>query len=134
MRRTPSPGLLLFVVWAAACVPAQAQVRHVGWMTDFDAALAEAQRQQRPLLVHFYADWCPPCQQMKKSTLPDAAVKQSLAKYVPVMIDIDQQPGVAQKFGVRSVPTFMAVESDGTVLKMGNGGMPASAFTTWLNG
>ena len=105
-----------------------------GWLADIGDAQAEAKRTGKPMLVYFTASWCPPCQQMKKSTLPDAAVKQSLDKYVPVMIDIDEHGDVAQRFGVSSVPTFMAVESDGTVLKMGSGGMPAQAFTTWLNG
>jgi thioredoxin-like negative regulator of GroEL len=105
-----------------------------GWMSDIGDAQAEAKRTSRPMLVYFTASWCGPCQQMKKDTLPDASVKQSLAKYVPVMIDIDQQPDVAQKFGVRSIPTFMAVDADGTVLKMSGGGMPASAFASWLNG
>jgi thioredoxin-like negative regulator of GroEL len=105
-----------------------------GWATDIGDAQAQARSTGKPMLVYFTASWCPPCQQMKKKTLPDATVKQSLAKYVPVMIDIDQQPGVAQKFGVRSVPTFMAVEADGTVVKTGSGGMPAGAFVSWLDG
>ena len=67
MRPTPRSGLLLLAVWGAACACAAArgEAPHDGWLTDFDAALAEAQELKRPLLIHFYTDWCPPCRRMR---------------------------------------------------------------------
>src|SRR5690606_191277 len=43
----------------------EAPASSIGWRTDFDAALVEAARTNRPLLVDFTADWCPPCHVMK---------------------------------------------------------------------
>ena len=42
MRRTPSPGLLMFVLWTAACVPARAEDPRSAWITDFTRSSSPA--------------------------------------------------------------------------------------------
>ncbi|MBL8850860.1 MAG: thioredoxin family protein, partial [Planctomycetaceae bacterium] len=117
MRRTIRPGLLFLFVFlgAAYCVPARAQVQHDGWMTDFDAALAEAQRLQRPLLVHFYTDWCPPCKRMEQSVLNRPEILAEIRKrVVAVKVNAEHSPKVAARYGVDSFPMDVFVEPDGT--------------------
>ena len=70
--------------------------------------LAEAQRESaergRPVVAYFTASWCPPCQQMKVQTWPDARVQAAMKDFVPVRIDVDENPDVAQQYGVESIP------------------------------
>ena len=55
-------------------------------------------------LLDFHAQWCGPCKQMAP------AVDRLIADGQPVLkIDIDQQPELAQKYGVTAVPTFVMV-------------------------
>src|SRR5512141_2175586 len=49
----------------------------IPWRTDFDAALAEARQSGRPVLLDFYASWCPPCQVMKHEVWPEAKVREA---------------------------------------------------------
>lgn len=56
-------------------------------------------------MVNFHATWCPPCVVMKPN------LEEVVAKYHDAIhyerVDIDQNPELAQQFGIRSVPTTM---------------------------
>jgi thioredoxin 1 len=56
-------------------------------------------------LIHFTADWCQPCKAMAP------VVYQFKDKYPEITytrIDVDENPDVAQSFGVKGVPTFIS--------------------------
>jgi YHS domain-containing protein/thiol-disulfide isomerase/thioredoxin len=87
------------------------------WRSDFDSALAEAKRLNRPLLVHFYADWCPPCRQMDQNVLHREQVQRELRRLmVPVKVNADRSPAVAERYHIDSLPTDLFLEPDGTPL------------------
>jgi YHS domain-containing protein/thiol-disulfide isomerase/thioredoxin len=85
------------------------------WRKDFDTALAEARRLNRPLLVHFYADWCGPCRQMEQNVLHREQVQRELRRLVvPVKVNADRSPAVAERYHIESLPTDLFLEPDGT--------------------
>ena len=79
----------------------------VTWRTDATAALAQAELSDQPRLLYFTASWCPPCKRMAQTTFQQQSVANMLAPYQPIKIDIDAHPAIAEKFGIRSVPTFL---------------------------
>jgi thiol-disulfide isomerase/thioredoxin len=97
-----------------ALVPACQGWAADGWSTDFDAALAEARRLDKPLLIHLYADWCGPCRQMERNVLSQPAVLREIGRSViAVRINVDRQPQVASRYGVQALPSDVFVEPDG---------------------
>lgn len=100
-----------------------------GWRSDFAAAQAEAVRLDKPLLVHFYADWCGPCKRMDREVLhsPEFLARAN-RQVIAVKIDIEQHRGVAERYGVQSLPTDLFLAPDGRVLGMMNGYRPKDDY------
>ncbi len=67
-----------------------------------------------PLVVDFWAEWCGPCK-MIAPILDEIATEQPDAVKI-AKLNVDENPSVAQRFGVMSIPT-MLVFKDGEVQK-----------------
>lgn len=112
------PALKGYYYRAAQVAPPPTSIE---WRTDLDAAVAEADRTGRRVLVDFTADWCPPCIAMKHDVWPDDAVERAVATgYVPVLIDIDSNYEVPDRFGVRGIPTVLVLDGAGGVVRRGS--------------
>ncbi|MET0017372.1 thioredoxin [Oscillibacter sp.] len=94
--------------------------------TDFDAAVDAA-----PLaMVDFWADWCGPCKMVAPVVEKIAADYDG--KALVAKVNIDEEPELAQRFGVMSIPTLVFLK-DGQEVDRKVGVMPAAAFTSVLD-
>ncbi|MEZ6065455.1 MAG: thioredoxin family protein [Planctomycetaceae bacterium] len=104
-----------------------------GWQSDFDAARLEAQRTGKPLLVHFWADWCQPCRQMDSTVFNQPAVIQQLQQnVVGVKINVDQREDLAARFGVESLPCDIFLEPTGERMVESSGYRPLNDYLALL--
>ena len=65
----------------------------------------EVLKSSQPVLVDFFATWCGPCKMV--SPLLDQVSEEMKDKVKVCKIDIDQNPNIASKYGVMSIPTFI---------------------------
>lgn len=104
----------------------------IEWRTNLDAALAEARRDGKRVVVDFTADWCPPCIAMQHDVWPDPEVARAVARdYVPVLIDTDRDGVTTERFGVRGIPTVLVLDDTGAVLRSG-APLTASGMVSFL--
>lgn len=117
-------------LFALAVTPASAEIP--GWHTDFEAARKTAQRQNRPMLLHFYADWCFPCKRMEKDVLSRPAVVQVLSSnLVLVKINVDRSPDLAKRFGINQFPSDVIVDPTGERILTSTGYQEADKYVAF---
>lgn len=119
------------------------------WHTDLAAALAEAKKTNRPILVlGTGSDWCGFCMRLEKGVLSDKDFKKFAAENL-VLVYADKpsrkkqsaevaknSQEVLEKFGVRGFPTVILLSPDGAELgrKAGYGGQSAKQYVKELKG
>ena len=94
--------------------------------TEFEQ---EVLKSDKPVIVDFWAEWCGPCKAM--SPLVYELSSEMSEKVKVVKVNIDENPEVPTKYGVRGIPTFM-VFKDGAVKETKVGGMSKTQLTEWV--
>jgi thioredoxin len=75
----------------------------------------EVLQSETPVLVDFWAEWCGPCHAV--APVLDRIVDERSGELKLVKVNIDEEPGVAARYGVQSIPTMILFK----------GGEPAAA-------
>ncbi len=73
------------------------------------AALLIEESHKRPVVVDFWADWCEPC----KVLMPilEKIANEYQGAFLLAKVNADEQQGIAQQLGVRSLPTVMVIQN-----------------------
>ncbi len=91
---------------------------------------ADVLQNDKAVLIDFWAEWCGPCKMI--APLLDEAADEYADRLAVMKLNVDENPGTAQKFGIRSIPTLMLFK-DGAVQAQKMGAMSKSDLTKFLD-
>jgi thioredoxin-related protein len=117
-----------FLLALFSFTPALANPPAGPWSTDLAKAMQTAKQAGKPVLVMFSAEWCPPCNTMKKNVFTRPEVQDALKTWVPVYVDEAAAPELLERFKIEGFPTFAMLNSQGEELDRFIGGRPAKEF------
>ena len=125
--RLPLLVVLGVAVYWLSMSPAESRVP---WMANFDAAMAEAKTREVPVLVDFWANWCPSCRTADQKVFSSRDVEAAIwGKFVPVRVDVSDrrrdtpQAELAMRYsdlatGELVLPSVLVVNpGDGSVIR-----------------
>jgi thioredoxin 2 len=124
-KRNRVPATARGVPRCAACHTA------LPWLTsagddDFEQVVTAA---SLPVLVDLWAPWCGPCRVVAPGV--EQAAQELAGHLKAVKVNVDEAPRVAERFGVRGIPTLLVLRQGREVARQ-VGAVPPPALVRWV--
>src|ERR1700752_328907 len=90
---------------------------------------SEVLKASGPVVVDFWAEWCGPCKMIAPALDELSGAMDGKVKIVK--LNVDENPGTAQKYGIMSIPTLM-IFKDGQLASRQVGAAPKQKLEQWI--
>lgn len=94
-----------------------------------DSNFEEILNSPQPVLVDFWAEWCGPCRMI--TPIVKELAEEYDGKAIIAKVDVDANPNVSAKYGIRSIPTLLVFKS-GEIVDKQIGAVPKNVLAQKL--
>lgn len=114
----------VFAIWRTIDSQQHVAKTFNGWYDDargYQQAVADQRASGKPILVYFYATWCPHCKRFTAEILSDPKMKAYVQQYPHVRIAPDNgqaEQKIMSEYGVEGFPSFFVAKRDGNRVKI----------------
>lgn len=112
-------SLILNTACAQSQAPASSLFTYVNSLSKLKARVASAASQQKPVMIEFFATWCPYCKKLDRDVLSSNEVRQSMRRFVTLRVDVsDESPEINRMmdaYNVVGVPTLIFYDKNGNL-------------------
>jgi thioredoxin 1 len=105
--------------------------RHMANAVSDSTFEQEVLKSTEPVLVDFFAEWCGPCKAMAPALEQVAAEMRGKVKVVK--LDVDQNPTVTGKYGIRAMPTLMLFKNGQVAAQHTGALVQKRKLEDWIN-
>lgn len=99
---------------------------------DFDELLSKAKRAHQPIMIEFYAAWCPDCREFDRQVLSDPHVQKLMQNFFAIRVDITKDSealkALRKRYMVFGVPSMIFFDKNGKEVKDGRNETLNKAF------
>jgi len=108
-------GYYGYIGYSLLSPPVHSNVSSHGWGISLTDGLAKAQKENKPVIIDFWASWCKNCTAMEKTTFKNKEVIEKLKPYVKIKFqaerpDIEPVKTILKHYGVMGLPTYIILK------------------------
>ena len=92
----------------------------------------EVLQSAEPVLVDFWAEWCGPCKAMAPAL--EQVAHEMKGKVKVVKLDVDQNPTITGKYGIRAMPTLLLFKNGKVAAQHVGALVQKRRLEEWING
>ncbi|MBU7018748.1 MAG: thioredoxin family protein [Theionarchaea archaeon] len=143
-RRDRVMGMAFLVILGMSClyVLSGSEDRNKGpgpydvdWIwNEFDVAKEKAQKENKYILIDFWAVWCTECKEMDSNAFQNPEVREVLKNFVLLKVDVDEVPSLRTQFHVGGMPVIIVVSPEGEEVARITGYQTADQLVRFLRG
>ncbi|MFH1062804.1 MAG: thioredoxin fold domain-containing protein [Candidatus Omnitrophota bacterium] len=128
-------ALLIGLMFVLGCAQHQEQAiaNSIAWISDMSVAQELAKKENKPILIDFYTEWCSWCKRMEKDTYSNAKVQETLKQFVCVKIDAEQNRDLAKIYKINGFPSTAFLKANGELIEIIPGYLPPADFLKLLD-
>ena len=98
------------------------------WSHDYNQTLSLSKKEKKPILMIYFATWCPECNYMEEVVFKDPKLQEYIrTHFLPLSLDISKDP-LPPKFIYKGVPTFFVISPDNKEIGKFEGSAAAIEF------